>query len=162
MADPAVQLTCALLLSYIFLSAAWHKWRDLETFRETLANYQLLPTALLPIAAVLVPLAELVAGFGLLIPFAYPFAAVIATALMLMYLSAIGINLLRGRRRIDCGCGGPNQKQYLSEWLLLRNVILLLCAALLIWPMVREPLWLDWLTALLAAGIGGLGYHIFN
>ena len=46
--------------------------------------------------------------------------------LLLGYAAAIGVNLLRGRVRIDCGCGGAAGRERLSWWLVGRNVV---CAA---------------------------------
>jgi hypothetical protein len=59
---------------------------------------------------------------GLTVPVARPAAAMLALALLVAYGAAIAINLARGNRRIDCGCGGAGQG--LSWFLVLRNVLL--------------------------------------
>ena len=51
-----------------------------------------------------------------------PFAAIAAAGLLAGYGLAIAINLARGRRYIDCGCG--DTRQLLSPWLLVRNGLL--------------------------------------
>ena len=45
-----------------------------------------------------------------------------------IYTTAIAVNLLRGRRSIDCGCGG--EPTPLSAWMLLRNVLLVALAVI--------------------------------
>ena len=42
---------------------------------------------------------------------ATPHAAAAAALLLALYAGAIGVNLARGRRDIDCGCGGPASRQ---------------------------------------------------
>lgn len=56
------------------------------------------------------------------------FAMIAAVVLLTVYAAAIGINLLRGRRDIDCGCTGPATRQLLSGWLLVRNATLITLA----------------------------------
>jgi hypothetical protein len=63
-------------------------------------------------------------ALGAVIPFTARAAMVAAAVLLLVYAAAIGINLARGRRDIDCGCMGPANRQLLSGWLLLRNGLL--------------------------------------
>jgi len=63
--------------------------------------------------------------------------------LLLLFTGAIGINLMRGRVNIDCGCFGPLLRQELSGWLLLRNLFLMILAAVILLPengRVIEPL----------------------
>jgi hypothetical protein len=72
-------------------------------------------------------------------------AACLAGALLLaLYGAAIGINLVRGRRAIDCGCGGPGGSRPLRADLVARNggVALLLCVAALA-PGPRTLVWID-------------------
>jgi hypothetical protein len=50
-----------------------------------------------------------------------------------MYGGALAVNLLRGRRQIDCGCGlsgAAGGEQPLSWWLVARNVVLALLAVI--------------------------------
>ena len=80
-----------------------------------------------------------------------------------MYIFVIGINLIKGRRTIDCGCGGTNQKQNISEWLLLRNGILLFLVYSITAPVQpREFIWFDWTVVVLATMLGCLFYNIVN
>jgi hypothetical protein len=116
--DPALQLVIRLGGALLLASAAWHKLRDFEDFRGVLADYRLLPASLVPAAAALVVVLECALGVGLL---AIPRAGLGAAGLLAGYALAIGANLARGRRHIDCGCGGGRQP--LSGWLVARNLV---------------------------------------
>lgn len=122
--DPALALTLALLLSGIFATAAVGKLRAMGSFVGAVANYRLLPQALVtPVAWALPPL-ELLAAIGLLVPAARPLAALVATALLLLFALAMGVNLARGRDRIDCGCFVGILRQRVSWGLVGRNLAL--------------------------------------
>ena len=54
--------------------------------------------------------------------------------LLSLYTAAIVLNLARGRRDIDCGCGGPGSRQTLHEWLVWRNLAYLTLALLALPP----------------------------
>jgi hypothetical protein len=130
--DPASSGTASAALALVFAQAAWHKLRDLRGFSAAISAYELLPAALAPLAATQLVVAEL-----LLVGTLRTAAALGALALLALYSAAIGVNLARGRRDIDCGCTGPALRQPLSGWLLVRNAALgalALCAALPVAP----------------------------
>ena len=161
--DPIILVSCSLILSYVFVDASIHKWQNLEEFKSTLGNYQILPESLMGAFVYSIPVVELLCGIALLIPYSTHLAASFGAVLLLMYMFAIGINLLKGRRTIDCGCGGTEQKQAISEWLILRNGILLFFAYIVMTAVQsRELAWLDWVVALLATAVGCLFYNIVN
>ena len=161
--DPAVNLVAALILSYVFVMAGLHKCRAPAEFATTLANYKILPESLARQGVYLAPVAEIMTGVALLIPATARLAAFSAGALLCVYIAAIGINLLRGRRNIDCGCGGPAQKQTISEWMIARNGLLLGLAFIAGSQTLPRPLlWLDWLTIIPAVAMGCLLYNIIN
>jgi hypothetical protein len=112
------------------------------------ADYRILPEALLPAAPWGFGLAELAAGLALLAP-ATRAAGALAVALLLgTYALAIAWNLLRGRRHIDCGCSGPGGRRTLGEGLVFRNVCLLAAAGVAGLPVAARPwVWLDAVTA---------------
>lgn len=161
--DPAVNLIAALILSYVFVLAGLHKCKAPAEFAATLTNYNILPESLARQGVYLVPVAEIMTGVALLIPATARLAAFSAGVLLCIYIAAIGLNLLRGRRNIDCGCGGPAQKQTISEWMIVRNGLLVLLACMAggqVEP--RTLLWFDWLTVILATVMGCLFYNIIN
>ncbi len=161
--DPVITLVSALVLSYVFVVAGMHKIHHLPEFLATLKNYQLFPDFLLLPVCLLVPVLELAAGVGLLMPHSTPPAAMLAALLLCFYIVAILINLLRDRRDIDCGCLGPSQRQGLSEWLVLRNMLLfgLACLAMQAGAQ-RELAGFDWLVVVLATALACLCYNIGN
>jgi uncharacterized membrane protein len=94
-----------------------------------------------------VPLAELGIALGLLHAETRVAAAVAAASILLIYANAIGLNLWRGRRDIDCGCLTPSSRTPLSPWLVVRNLGLGAAACLTLWPTRQRPLiWIDGFT----------------
>lgn len=108
----------------VFGLSLHHKLRSFPRFKASLEAYGLLPVAAVPAAAVALLLLEVAAILCLLLPAGI--ASGLAFALLALYTLAITVNLLRGNRAIDCGCGDTPTP--LSGWLLLRNGVLLILA----------------------------------
>ena len=141
--DPAIRDLLAGSLALIFGASGVMKFRDLEMFEGSVANYQLLPASLEKPIAYLLPSFEFACAAGLMISKTRGAAAFGLLMLLLLFTGAIAINLMRGRVNIDCGCFGPLLRQELSGWLLLRNVFLMILAAAILLPengRVIEPL----------------------
>jgi uncharacterized membrane protein YphA (DoxX/SURF4 family) len=119
--DPILALAVRLLLSAVFATAAAHKISDRRRFRQTLADYRLLPAPLLPAAAIALTAAEILTAVALLVPVLAWAGLTLATVLLLLYALAIAVNLRRGRRSIDCGCTGFASGQPISGGLVARN-----------------------------------------
>ncbi|WP_343573680.1 MauE/DoxX family redox-associated membrane protein [Pseudomonas sp. QE6] len=137
--DPIYVIASAVSISVILANAATHKLRAPGRFTKQLEDYQLLPRALLKPVARGLPLLEIGVAFALLVPASRAGAALIAALLLALYAAAIGFNLWRGRRDIDCGCSGPDQAQPLRPVLLARNAILVgLALAAGLSPQARE------------------------
>lgn len=159
--DPVIQLSVRLIVVAVFGLAVLHKWRDPRVFRALLDDYRLVPESLTGFAAAGLILAEtlVVVGVALGVPIAY-WSAV---ALLALYTVAISVNLIRGRRDIDCGCAGPAARQNLSGWLVLRNGGLIALASVLLWPVgSRTLLWLDGVSVLATAAGFLVIYHTAN
>jgi Methylamine utilisation protein MauE len=145
--DPAIDATLRVALGLLFLVAAGHKLRAPARFRAALADYRLLPPALVPVAAVLVVAAELGVTAALAVPAARLAGLVDAAALLLVYAAAIGVNLARGRREIDCGCAGPALRRPLDGRLVGRNAVAAAAALAALAPVApRALVWVDALT----------------
>ena len=126
MIDPLFSSAIAVGLALLLLSAAWHKVTAHAAFVAALGNYRLLPPGLVKPVAMTLPAIETALALGWL---AGPRReiAVATAALLLGYASAMAVNLLRGRRQIDCGCslgGAAGGEQPLSWWLPARNLVL--------------------------------------
>lgn len=150
--DPTLPHMCAALLAIVFLSGAWQKLRNMDTFAMAIEQYQLLPPSLALGAAWGLLAAELAAGV-LLLPIATrELGAALALLVLVVVTLAVAFNLLRGRRAIDCGCGGPEGSQHLSWGLVLRNGLLSLGVGLAVAAETpRELVWLDGVTVVAGA-----------
>lgn len=126
--DPAVVHTARYGIAALFAFAAISKARNYSVFRATMLDYQLVPKHLLGICAALVFALELFISCSVFHSALAPLGMQLAAVLLLAYGSAIGTNLLRGRRDIDCGCTGPAVRQSLTGWLVLRNIVLTMIA----------------------------------
>jgi uncharacterized membrane protein YphA (DoxX/SURF4 family) len=130
-----IRLFLRLLLGLILLSVGVSKFLHQRQFQQGIQEYKVLPPVLearLALSAVLsygIPLAELVAGLGLLSGLLLVPAALLALTLFLLFSGAILINLFRGRRDLSCHCGGALGDHHISWWLVGRNGLLI--AALL-------------------------------
>jgi uncharacterized membrane protein len=115
--DPAISWTLSLALAMVFGASAVIKLVAFSEFRGALENYRIVPERLSLSVAVLVPISEIAGAIGLLIPRFYLAAAMLLIFLVAIFTAAIGINMMRGRLYIDCGCFGPMLRQPLSYWL---------------------------------------------
>jgi hypothetical protein len=147
-----VVIAIRTVIALVFLSAAIGKVRHWLAFRGVIANYRLLPDAwILPVSYFL-PAAELMVGAALLGGLRSPWPQLAGGLLLALFAAAMAINLLRGRRHIDCGCFQSAMKQTLRWALVARNggMILLLGAAAMMSG--GEA---DWWTALTGGLAGG-------
>jgi uncharacterized membrane protein len=161
--DPAISWTVSIALALVFGASAAIKFVDFAEFRGALENYRIAPEALSLPAAMLVPVSELVAAIGLLVPRYHLAAAMLLIFLLAIFTAAIGINMIRGRLYIDCGCFGPMLRQQLSYWLLIRNgVLMLLGAVVMLAVEPRAMTALDVVTIALGASTLVLLYGAAN
>jgi hypothetical protein len=157
--DPMIAWLLRLALAGVFAQAAFHKVRDLDAASQIVADYRVTPTEWATFHAVAATLAEAFvagalasSGFGAAgsgLALAGRLACVVAIALLALYSVAIGVNLARGRRDIDCGCLGPaGRSPRIGPWLIVRNAWLASAAAALVWlpPSTRPLYWLDYLS----------------
>jgi hypothetical protein len=126
MIDPLLHRVVAVAFALLWGLTAWHKLSARADFRAALLDYRLLPPALVPLAARLVPAGEVLLGLAWLTGHA-SIAAPLTAALLAVYAMAIAINLGRGRVHMSCGCGfgrAAGKDLPLSWWLVARNVVL--------------------------------------
>ncbi len=138
--DPVLDLTARAGLATVLATAALHKVRDLDAFRSVVREYALLPNGSERLVAPGLAVLEIALAGALVWPPVRVEACVALGALLLAYTMAIGINLARGRRHIDCGCFGPAHRQALSGWMVWRNLVLLAAAVVAGWPVSPRPL----------------------
>ena len=145
--DPALGWILRLFLASLFIRAVYAKLQFPSQFTDAVRGYELVPSSLAgTFAAGLLAIEILIAG-ALLIPNFAPLAAWAAGFVLALYSLAIGINLARGRRDIDCGCAGPLARQTLHEMLIARNLVYVALAfGAAAASSARALNWLDGLT----------------
>lgn len=149
-ADPVAVGAVVGALALVLFAAAWHKLAQAEVFAAALQAYELVPVRAVVAVGRALPLVEAAIGVGVLVPLTRQPALIAFAALMLLYAGAMGANLLRGRRQIDCGCGGESHP--LSWGLVLRNAVLAAVALAVSGPTSQRGFeWLDGIT--LVAGV---------
>jgi uncharacterized membrane protein YphA (DoxX/SURF4 family) len=118
----AVLALVRLALGGLFLWAAGTKLPDMAAFAESVANYRLLPPALVPAAAALVIGVELAVGALLVSGRWTRGAALVASGLLAVFTAGLSQALLRG---IDlrCGCFGGTENA--TWWTVLRDLAML-------------------------------------
>jgi uncharacterized membrane protein YphA (DoxX/SURF4 family) len=152
LAHPDAVIAIRTLIALVFVSAAIGKMRNWPIFQGVVANYRLLPQVLVRPVTYFLPPAEAAIGATLPTGLFAPWAEAAAALLLGVFAVAMGINLLRGRRHIDCGCFQGTLKQPLSWVLVSRNALLaLLLVAAAAAPSGRADAWAV-VNGLLAGG----------
>ena len=160
--DPVIELVICYALALLWFTAAAKKTFAFEGFVITLRDYQLVPkSVMVPFSVALVGM-EFCLSIGVVLSFARPLFLLSSAGLFGVYAAAIGFNLFRGRRHIDCGCLGLAQHS-LSGWLVWRNLLLASLALLCLLPVQsREFLWLDRASVIFAVSALILIYATVN
>lgn len=96
-------LGCRLVLGAVFVYASWDKIQHPAAFAKQVYNYQLLPVMASNLFAIALPWAELFAGLALIVGVLKKESALLLSALLVVFIGAISINLYRGVD-LDCGC----------------------------------------------------------
>ena len=113
-----LRVVCGLILA----GASLDKIGDAAGFVNNIREcYKFLPASLVPLAGVVIPWLEFFAGIFLLVGFRWRAAALVFSALMLIYLWAVGWDLAHG---IDCNCGCFNKDsaEKMTGWTFFRDL----------------------------------------
>ena len=132
----AIVLLARLALAAIFLYAAATKVPDMAAFAKDVANYRLLPSALVPFAAAVVVGIEIVVGLALLTGLWSRAAALVAAGMLVLFVLGLTQALLRG---IDlrCGCFGGDES---ADWgTVARDLAMLVPALVVLFTPVPGP-----------------------
>ena len=113
-------------LGLVLLYAAATKLPDMAAFAEDMANYRLAPAPAIPALASALVGVELLAGLALISGVAARGAALVAAAMLAVFMAALTLALLRG---IDlrCGCFGGEEP---ASWRRVGEDAVLLALAL--------------------------------
>jgi uncharacterized membrane protein YphA (DoxX/SURF4 family) len=149
-----VHLILRLILGGVFLASAVAKiWNvqishahgiqfsyvpDLAAFAQDVTNYHVPPRSLANLVAITLPWVELLAGGLLFCGIWKRASATVITALMIVFLVAIGWALAHGYD-IRCGCFGTVDARKVGAMALAQDVVLLAMAAWLAWRLENKP-----------------------
>jgi uncharacterized membrane protein YphA (DoxX/SURF4 family) len=123
-----VALLTRSFVALVLLSACIAKLGSRREFIQIVRNYKLVPRSLSTFTSQLIPAAELILAVCLLSGNLTRWSAFAASGLFLLFGGAVGINLIRGRRDVSCGCFGGRDHQ-LTWALVFRNAVLAALAA---------------------------------
>lgn len=147
--DPGILYALLGGFALLFAFSALEKYQDIPAFQQTLSDYRLLPEFLVPVAAIAIVAAEVIAA-TLLITQGYLWGVYLSAAVLMLYALGILINLLRGRTHIDCGCLG-SRGEGISFYHVFRNLVLLtLLLTCLFEVRDRSLVWLDYIVIVIA------------
>ena len=128
-----------IALGLFFVAAALPKIVDPPSFAHMIYNYRILPGPLVNLASLVMPWVELLSGLALVLGIWRGTARTIIGALLLTFIIAISINLLRNNS-IDCGCfdvtaAGKTREERLADmrFVILRDIGMLLMCAQIWW-----------------------------
>ena len=113
-------------LGATFVYASYNKILAPADFAKIIYGYDLFPAVLINLIAIIVPFLEFVAGLALIVGFYPRSAALIVNAMLLVFITALSINLIRGHE-FDCGCfsiGADTQETFVGP-LILRDFLIL-------------------------------------
>lgn len=96
------------LLGFVFIVSGTLKLMDLESFARVIDAFAILPTGLSGLFSVLISLAELVAGLGLVLDIRGSLFSIMS--LLVSFVLVLGWALYMGYD-IDCGCFGPGDPE---------------------------------------------------
>ncbi len=121
-----IELAARWVLGVTFVYASYGKILAPASFAKILYGYDLFPAVLINLIAIIIPFLELVAGLALIIGFYPRSAALIVNAMLLAFITALSINLIRGLE-FDCGCfsiGSDTQETFVGP-LIFRDFLIL-------------------------------------
>ncbi len=143
---PWLTIRVQIALGLFFVIASLPKLGDPPSFAHMIYNYRIIPGALINLMALTMPWIELLCGLALILGIWKDAARTIIAALLLVFIVAISINLMRNNA-IDCGCfdvtaAGKTHEERIADmhFVVIRDLGMLLMCAQLWWARRREPL----------------------
>lgn len=125
-------LAARLFIGAIFIYASLDKIAHPDQFARIIFNYHLLPGYLVNLTALVLPVAEFIAGLCIITGTFYAGARNFLLILLVVFMVAIGINVIRGVD-LECGCFTVNSKaKSASLQILMRDVIYLIVGLILL------------------------------
>lgn len=120
----SVVLASEWVIGAVFVTAGLLKFADRRQFVSEVADYRVLPRALVVPAATLLPAVEIVAGALVFVPVTRTAAMIVLALCLVAFTAAVVVNLLRGRTDLSCACFGRRSRRI--DWLIpTRNGLML-------------------------------------
>jgi uncharacterized membrane protein YphA (DoxX/SURF4 family) len=119
-----------LFLGLIFIYSGYIKILDVSGFSNSIYNYKLFPDLSINFFAVVIPWIELVTGLLLGMGISVKENAFIINSLLLIFIIAITISIIRGLD-INCGCFGSRTAARAGFAKLIENTALLFIGIIL-------------------------------
>jgi len=116
-----VAVAARTIAGLVLLVAGLSKVIAVRRFVDAVWAYRLLPEAAVVVVGRALPWAEVIVGVTVIFGILLPWSALGALGLYMLFGTAIAINVVRGRRNIDCGCFGSMRREHLTWWLVGRN-----------------------------------------
>ncbi len=138
--DPIYALTIVILIAFVFALAGIHKVMDYARHAGVVADYRVVPVWFVPLLAPLLIVLEFGVAVLVLLPGTRSAGLILTIGLLLIYILAIGLNLVRGRTSIDCGCGWGSQGQQINAWLIVRNLVMIVLCVMALLPSTNRLL----------------------
>lgn len=128
-----VQFICQIILGGTFIFASIDKIIHPLEFSRIILNYKLLPQNFIIVAGIIISWTELIFGIFLVLGIFIRKSAFVLSSLLLIFIFAISINLIRGLD-INCGCfsTNPNEAGSSGILLILRDIIFLIPGILIL------------------------------
>jgi len=126
-----IELAARMVVGLVFLLYGLDKIAHPDDFARAIANYRLLPEALVNLVAVTLPWVECMCGLLLLAGQWVRSAALVSAFLLGVFVVAVSITLARGLD-IACGCLDADAGRKVGFKLLMEDVLLLGAAAVLL------------------------------
>lgn len=131
LASTPLQILARLVLGGIFIYASLDKISQPLQFARVLESYKILPLALISLPALILPWVELFAGICLVSGLCARSAAMLLSALLLVFILALGLDALRGIK-ISCGCFSTAIGDSENIYVLIARDLLIMIPGLLI------------------------------
>ena len=112
------------ILGALFVGACFHKIVEPAHFAKIIYGYYLFPDVTINLIAIILPYVEFYTGMALILGIYPRSAALIINAMLLAFIVAISINLIRGHE-FDCGCFSFGSSGQFSSamHLLIRDIV---------------------------------------
>ena len=141
---PWLTIRVQIALGIFFVVASLPKLGDPPSFAHMVYNYRIVPGVLINLMALTMPWIELLCGLALILGIWKDGARTIIAALLLVFIVAISINLVRNNA-IDCGCfdvtaAGKTHQERIADmhFVVIRDLGMLLMCAQLWWARKSE------------------------